>query len=125
MREEREGNHFRFNYTIYDDAQGRCELQYFPASIIEKVDPDGKIHNELRVFNEQLNGIDTEIPDRAFVKQLKDSPVLMFWITMYQEEWYQILQSIAGCIRAILELEDADPVTYSPDKFGITLIAGM
>lgn len=51
-------------------------------------------------------------------------PKLMFCITMYQEEWYQILQSVAGCIRAILELEDLDPYTYHHEKFGIVLICG-
>jgi hypothetical protein len=43
---------------------------------------------------------------------------------MYQEEWYQILQSVAGCIRSILELEKLDPIKYRQDKFAITLIAG-
>jgi hypothetical protein len=113
-------------------------LQYFPASIIEKTDPTGNSHSELRIFDEVKENADPEIPDRAFIKQLRNigrddphkgekhhiGPKLMFCITMYQEEWYQILQSVAGCIRAILELEDLDPDTYSHEKFAIVLICG-
>lgn len=111
-------------------------LQYFPASIIEKVDPAGQIHNELRIFNENPAEPDSELPPNAFVRQLRTvgvndpprkgerhiGPKLLFCITMYQEEWYQILQSVAGCIRAILELEESDPEAYFHEKFAIVLI---
>lgn len=128
------------NYTFYripHDKYG--ELQYFPASIIEKTDPQGMTHNDLRIFTETKSNADLDIPDNSFIKELqragtrpeddsKDGtvqhkgPQVMFCITMYQEEWYQILQSIAGCIRAILELESIDPIKYRQDRFAIVLI---
>jgi hypothetical protein len=124
---------YRMRSNIYG------ELQYFPASIIEKTDPQGMTHNDLRIFTETKSNADLDIPDDSFIKELqragtrdeddsKDEteqhkgPQILFCITMYQEEWYQILQSVAGCIRAILELEDIDQVKYRQDRFAIVLI---
>lgn len=116
------------------------ELQYFPASIIEQTSANGDTFNELRVFRMDKGEHDPEIPDEAHIKQLRllaenpkqlrdgththPGPKVLFCITMYQEEWYQILQSVAGCIRSVLELEEEDPEKYGADKFGIVLICG-
>jgi len=123
------------------EAKKYGHLEYFPASIIEKTDAQGMTHNDVRVFRESKLMPDGELPEDSFMKELQragwgeadDShdglephkgPIMLFCITMYQEEWYQILQSVAGCIRSILELEKLDPIKYRQDKFAITLIAG-
>lgn len=141
------------NFTFKSDSKVPCPigspdeaneadyiLQYFPASIIEKTDPNGTTHNDLRVFNPKNDQADIEIPDEAYIKELRKQailppnvelqkgkhygPKMLFCITMYQEEWYQILQSIAGCIRSILELHKDGIEEYHPDKYGIILICG-
>jgi hypothetical protein len=80
--------------------------------------PAHAIINQLREV-----GKDDERPVDA-VEEPHIGPKMLFCITMYQEDWNQILQSVAGCIRAILELEDQDDETYSSKKFGIVLICG-
>lgn len=52
----------------------------------------------------------------------KSEPVMLFCITMYQEDWNQILQSVAGCIRTILELQASSGEDYNPERFAIVLI---
>lgn len=81
-----------------------------------EIDPKSYLHilKELQNSDEQLQ--DGSVPHRG--------PKVLFCITMYQEEWYQILQSVIGCIRSILELEQEDPQKYSSNKFGIVLICG-
>ena len=90
------------------------------------------------MFNENVAAHDKELPKESLVYKLRGCgngspypehqdetrPQVLFCITMYQEEWYQILQSVAGCIRAILELEESNSEKYSHEKFAIILIAG-
>jgi hypothetical protein len=132
------------NYKFYKKEHdlGKYEhLEYFPASIIEKTDPQGTTHDDVRIFTETKRNADLDIPEDSFIIELQrvgksdeddthdgttrhPGPIMEFCITMYQEEWYQILQSVAGCIRSVLELEKIDPIKYRQDKFAITLIAG-
>jgi hypothetical protein len=197
---------FSFREKYIGDGE---TLQYFPASIIEKTDPQGITHNELRVFNQDERYPDSKIPSNAIIFKLKGNPtvnnqderadgqhnseedvetssndeteselnpahtngtaniytrtnskeaaiandggiandaptanggssadndtsqaadksgpVMLFCITMYQEDWYQILQSVAGCIRTILELQASDDKLYNPERFAIALICG-
>jgi len=77
-------------------------LEYFPASIIERTDPQGMTHNDVRIFKESKLMADGEIPDDSFMKNLQMSgcseaddshdgitphqgPIMLFCITMYQE----------------------------------------
>lgn len=106
-------------------GEWKYPLQYCPWSIIEKSDPQGNTHNELRVFCETEGEADLPLDNKSHInelqrikEELKDmpeengvsvvyqGPKLLFCITMYQEDWSQILQSIAGCIRSIYELDN-------------------
>ena len=98
-----------------------CPLQYFAGSIIEKSDETGTTHNDLRLFTETEDEADLEVPRESIIYDLKafsdedsklnnnphvevhNGPKMLYCITMYQEDWGQILQSIAGCIRSIIE----------------------
>ena len=66
---------------------------------------------------------DVEIPNFSILGQLKEAkPIVMYCITMYQEDFTQFVQSLTGCIRSIMELKMSDEQKYSPDRFGIVLI---
>ena len=114
------------NYEFKEEKMDNWKypLQYCPCSIIEKTDPNGNTHNELRVFWETEGEADLALDERSLVNELKNlkhkladikdekgnpavypGPKLLFCITMYQEDWSQVLQSIAGCIRSIYELD--------------------
>ena len=41
---------------------------------------------------------------------------------MHHQTFGQILQSLAGCVRSILELESKDKEEYDHSKFGIVLV---
>ena len=115
------------NYIFKEKESEHFEnstLQYFTGSIIEKLDEIGATHNELRLFSETEGEPDLELPKESFLHELKplesdlkefqsmeekdikihQRAKMLFCITMYMENWSQILQSIAGCIRCILEL---------------------
>ncbi len=104
----------------------KAPLQYFPASIIEDISDTGKIFNDIRIYTESKGEPDLELPPKSYYNELKNfsyelgdkksldthpgennthkGPKLLYCITMYQEEWSQILQTLAGCIRSIWEL---------------------
>lgn len=98
-------------------------VEYFPASIIEKTDAEGNTHNDLRVFHEAINRPDVAVPQDSLVYQMKVSNAkMLFCITMYNENFGQLMQSMAGCIRAVIELVNLRKSVYSPEQFGIVLI---
>lgn len=53
--------------------------------------------------------------------KLNDAKML-FWITMYNENFGQLLQSLAGCIRSIIELINLPDSEYSSEQFAMVLI---
>lgn len=85
----------------------------------------------MRVFNHSQDAADLELPDDSFIKEMKylnkdreqhdngklahKGPKMLVCITMYQETWSQVLQSVGGCIRAILELERESPDEYAAE----------
>lgn len=99
----------------------KYDLQYAPCSIIEMVDPSGNSHSQLRVFDKEERSPDLEVPEDSYLMEMKNlnkgvelfdtgkpgrkGPKMLFCITMYQETWSQILQSIAGWVRSIYELD--------------------
>jgi hypothetical protein len=133
-----------YRFRTKDVGGYKNEMQYFAGSILEKSDPTGNTHNELRLFIETEGEPDYEVPKESYLHELSllkerelsedelkdglyhNGPKVLFCITMYQESWDQILQSIAGCVRAILELDqigkDKNHSEYTADKFGIVLI---
>ena len=98
-------------------------LEYFPASIIEKTDGEGNTHNDLRVFHEAISRPDVAVPSDSLVYQMKQSrPKMLCCITMYNENFGQLMQSMAGVVRAVVELVNLKRSIYSSDQFGIVLI---
>ena len=98
-------------------------LEYFPASIVESSDGEGSTYNDLRVFNEKANAPDVALPEDSMIFQLKlNKAKMLFCITMYNENFGQLLQSMAGCIRAIIELINLPNSNYDSEQFGIVLI---
>ena len=98
-------------------------MQYFPASIIEKTDNEGNNYNDLRIYNEVCSLPDVEVPEQSLVRQCKNSnPRVMYCITMYQESFGQLLQSLAGCIRSIIEMVNTGGPEERGERYGITLI---
>jgi hypothetical protein len=77
----------------------------------------------MRVYNDSYHEPDLEIPDDFLISKVRDSNCWMLYcLTMYNENFGQIMQSLVGCIRSIMELRQLNPVKYSPKKFGIVLV---
>lgn len=91
------------SFGYYEGLNGKPD--YFPASIIQKTDSEGNTINDLRIFTEALSTPDIEIPDHALISAIKHRgdkrPKCMYCITMYNENFGQLLQSLAGCVRSI------------------------
>jgi hypothetical protein len=98
-------------------------LEYFPASIIEKTDAEGNTHNDLRIFHEAISRPDVKIPEEALIAQMKaNEPKMLFCITMYNENFGQLMQSLAGVVRSVVELINLKKANYSAEQFGVVLI---
>jgi cellulose synthase/poly-beta-1,6-N-acetylglucosamine synthase-like glycosyltransferase len=108
---------FRF---VRNDQKG---LEYFPSSIIEKTDGEGNTHNDMRIFHEAINRPDIKIPEDSNIFKMKeDKPKMLFCITMYNENFGQLMQSMAGVVRSVVELVNLKKSVYNSDQFGIVLI---
>lgn len=108
---------FRF---VRNEEKG---LEYFPASIIEKTDGEGNTHNDMRIFHEAISRPDVAINPDSLIHQMKTNKAkMLFCITMYNENFGQLLQSMAGCIRAVVELVNLRRSAYNSEQFGIVLI---
>lgn len=98
-------------------------MEYFPASIIEKTDNEGNTFNDLRIYNEVCAKPDLPLEKDTLIYKLKEAdPRVLYCITMYQENFGQFLQSLAGCIRSIVELVNTGGKKESGDKYAIVLI---
>ena len=98
-------------------------LEYFPASIEESSDDEGSTYNDQRVFNEKANKYEVVSLENSIIFKLKQKKAkMLFCITMYNENFGQLLQSMAGCIRAIIELVNLPNSNYNSEQFGIVLI---
>ena len=98
-------------------------LEYFPASIVESSDGEGSTYNDMRIFNEKANEPDIALPEDSMIYQMKlNRAKMLFCITMYNENFGQLLQSVAGCIRSIIELINLPNSDYCSEQFGIVLI---
>jgi len=63
----------------------------------------------------ELKDLNNDIDQFNNGKLASKGPKMLYCITMYQETWSQVLQSIAGCVRSIFELEEENPEEYSAE----------
>ena len=104
-------------------------LEYFPLSLYklnpkDKEDQTYDLRNHVgKVKHKRVRKRDDlMLPDHSLLKNGKDcQPMVLFCITMYNEPFTQLLQSLAGVYRAYYELVDIDESFL--DRCHVTIIA--
>jgi hypothetical protein len=92
------------------------KLEYFPLSLYKLKPEDFTDHSyELRNHVGKVNNIkvragdDLNLPGNCLLNHGRDNPpLLMYCITMYNESYIQLMQSLAGVFRSYYELVDID-----------------
>lgn len=97
--------------------------EYFLASLVERDLGENGTTNEIKVYHENYNYPDLPIPEDSMMTKVRDDGcVMLYCLTMYNENFGQILQSVAGCIRSIIELSQKNPIEYHSKKFALCLV---
>lgn len=103
----------RVKTIVFDEnIQGPAEydLQYFPASIIEKTDPTGQTHNDMRVFNPVKEQHDEELPENSYLKELRRLDIAAQEKKREQEAFLELEREQKGKKKKPIEL----PKVYGP-----------
>ena len=98
------------------DKLSQNRLEYFPLSMFKVRPKDfGNTKYELRNHvgkcssRKVRKGDDEELPKDSLVGQARvNQPVLLFCVTMYNEPFEQLMQTLAGVYRSYYELVEID-----------------
>lgn len=100
---------------VFHHDQDQADISLPRDSLIMKLKNCKTVLEEGRDETDEVQDIESqqEGGNRVRDPKVHNGPMLLFCITMYQESWNQILQSVAGCLKAIYELQHHDPVKYN------------
>ena len=114
IRADDEGDIVTYSFNPHEEGK----TEYFLGSIVN-VEKKAK----LSIYNPSCFRSDLDLPEYCMIHQLKDAGwKVLYCLTMHHQTFGQILQSLAGCVRSILELESKDKEEYDHSKFGIVLV---
>lgn len=112
-----------------DKIKEKNPLQYYPLSMYKTRPKDfGNYQYELRnhigKVNKRKPGKEDDIPlpPESLIEQgRQNKPQLLFCVTMYNEPFEQLMQTLAGVYRSYYELVDMDESFY--DRVHVVMIA--
>lgn len=87
----------QFRSEDFKFKRNKHGLEYFPCSIVQTSLGDGQVENVMNIFKEGYTTPDAPIPEESILGRMKGRDVKMLYcITMYDENFGQLLQSLAG-----------------------------